>query len=110
MEYYVKIDPSGEVLGGEFGEKENTLGWLQKQVGGYIDTAPIPHWPGMIMILNDEGKLRNLPPNTKATILAGLAPYDFAVGPVVIVKTDNEEFAGMTFEESLRLMDAVRDF
>lgn len=105
--YYVKIEPSGAVAAGMFGEKENTLSWLQEQVGGYIETIPVPDFPGFEMMVNEEGKLKGLDENPKATELADCLPFDVVVGPVVVVKTDGDEFAGLTFQEALKLADRI---
>jgi hypothetical protein len=51
----------------------------QASVGGYIET--VPTWDGRLMILNEEGKLKGLPRNAKAT---ALFRYDVIVGPVLV--------------------------
>lgn len=107
MSYYIKIDPSGEMNSGRFGEEENTLQWMQQQVNGPIEVVTLPHWPDVIMLINEEGKLRNLQPNIIATIMAGLAPYDFAVGSAVLLKTAGEDFAGLSFDEAITLLNTL---
>lgn len=105
--YYVKIDPSGAVAAGEFGEEQNTLKWLQSQVGGFIEVTAIPHRPGFLMILNEEGKNYHLPENRKATLLADCLPFDVICGQVLILKAKREELAGLSFAEAVAIMDTI---
>lgn len=66
---------------------ENTLEALQKAVDGYIETVPI--LPGeAVMIVNEEGRLREMPVNVVASIVSG----KHIVGPALIVGVDGEEF------------------
>jgi hypothetical protein len=52
---------------------------LQKAVGGYIEimTSPDEAW---VMIMNDEGRMMQLPPNFKASDIAGR----MIVGDVIV--------------------------
>ncbi len=68
-------------------EIENTLEALQAAVDGYIETVTLI--PGKaVMIVNEEGLLRNLPPNPAASMIAGTK----IVGPALIVGVDGDEF------------------
>ena len=63
---------------------------LQGLVEGYIEYIFLPD--GRIMVINEEGKIRRLPYNFKASMYgneAGIAHEDFVVGPAVICS--NEE-------------------
>lgn len=66
---------------------ENTLTAFQQLVGGYIQTVYLPH--GVIMIVNEEGKLMGLKPNFRLE-------HDLIVGTAVFVSADGEEFAGLS--------------
>ena len=66
---------------------DNELSALQDLVGGYIQTVYLPH--GVIMIVNEEGKLMNLKPNFRFG-------NDLIVGTAVFVSADGEEFAGLS--------------
>ena len=66
---------------------DNELSALQDLVGGYIQTVYLPH--GVIMIVNEEGKLMNLKPNFRFG-------NDLIVGTAVFVSTDGEEFTGLS--------------
>ena len=77
----------------------NTLKSLQKLVGGFIQTVP---WvDGMVVICNEEGKLRNLPFNIRLR-------DDIIVGTLVIVGTDGEEFTDVT-DELLERLDYAKE-
>lgn len=65
----------------------NELSALQDLVGGYIQTVYLPH--GVIMIVNEEGKLMGLKPNFRLE-------HDLIVGTVVFVSADGEEFTGLS--------------
>lgn len=58
------------------------LASLQKAVGGYIQI--IPTKDGRSMVINEEGKLNDLPFNEKATNMAHLFTGDYVVGNVVV--------------------------
>lgn len=68
-----------------------TLEWLQDQVGGYIETTPTC-LSGLVMVVNEEGKLMGLPFNDTATDLArGL--YESIVGNAMIMEVKGSELA-----------------
>lgn len=60
-----------------------TLEALQEAVGGYIAVVHIPGDRENIMLVNEEGLLRRLPFNAKATALVGLGPL---VGNVAVIQ------------------------
>ncbi len=60
---------------------------LQGIVGGYIDIVPL--WPGWLMVVNDDGLLRDLPLNAVASLLhhgLGAIVGDVLVCPNRLVK------------------------
>ena len=73
-----------------------TLEEMQSLVGGYVEIVTIPRLnmaygeinidaKDLIMLVNEEGKLRNLQPNMAGTmILRANGVHDYAVGNVVI--------------------------
>lgn len=67
---------------------DNSLEAMQKAVGGYIEE--IGTKDGRIMIINEEGKLENLPFNKFATDIANIYDDDYIVGNVIIA--DEDEF------------------
>jgi hypothetical protein len=62
---------------------ENDLPVLQGLVGGYIEALNVV--PPLLLICNEEGKLRGLQPNLD---LRGR--YDVIVGPVLFTKSNSE--------------------
>ncbi len=68
-------------------EIENTLEALQAAVDGYIEAVTLV--PGAaVMIVNEEGLLRNMPYNAFATLISARN----IVGPALIVGVDGDEF------------------
>lgn len=60
---------------------------LQKLVGGLIEIVRTKD--GKPMIINEEGKINDLPVNQKATAIYPYNEYDFIVGDVLICQ-ENE--------------------
>lgn len=63
----------------------NELHTLQRLVDGYIEVCPLAE--GMVMIINEEGKLRGLPKNFWMEVIG-----DYIVGTAVFVGVDGDEF------------------
>ncbi len=84
----------------ELAEVENTLEAMQQAVGGYIETITLPGGPqtgGLTVIVNEEGKLRGLPPNGRLS--CGGHSTDLLVGPVLVVRSEGDEFAPVTADD-----------
>ena len=75
----------------------NTLAALQKAVDGYIETVSLPN--GIVIICNEEGRLRNMPFNFRMMI-------GDIVGPVVICGRNGDEFGDLpySFDDMKKLM------
>jgi hypothetical protein len=58
-----------------------SLKQLQEAVGGYIEVLPVHGQPNMIAVVNEEGRLRDLPVNPTASRIVG---YE-VVGDVAII-------------------------
>lgn len=89
-----------------------TLEELQFMVGGYIETVAT-HLPEIgtkriIMIINEEGKLKGLPRNQAATVLADIMPTDHIVGRAVLCKEDGEELRPFTDEEAEAIQQQLK--
>lgn len=67
----------------------NSLENLQRFVNGYIEAVPVSE--NIVMICNEEGKLRGMDPNFKWL-------GDVIVGPVIFCGVSGEEFADMPLE------------
>ena len=66
--------------------KDISLESLQAAVGGYIEPIIQHRFPNVTVFANEEGLLKNLPPNTAATII-----FEYPlVGNVVMVADDDE--------------------
>ena len=58
---------------------------LQRLVDGYIEVCPLAE--DMVMIINEEGKLRGLPKNFWMEVIG-----DYIVGTAVFVGVDGDDF------------------
>ena len=74
---------------------EPTLESAQEFVGGYVEGITFPN--GDYLIINEEGKLMNLPLNPEATALWRatfdndnyiIGRKDFVVGPAILIKAN----------------------
>lgn len=89
---------------------ENSLEGIQQIVQGYIECVMLHDKAGedLVLICNEEGKIRNLPMN------AAVAEIDDVIfGTFLIASTDRDEFASLTdgqiFEMNERFMLNGRD-
>lgn len=75
----IEVEPKN---GKDFKDKE-----LNEIVGGYFELVQISE--DQFMVVNEKGKLNNLPFNEKATDLyrLKLGPYDYIVGDCLVCKT-----------------------
>lgn len=83
---------NGEVL--DIEPKNGTdfqLEELRKVVSGNIEVAYLNDTENRIMVLNEKGKIMDLPLNERATVLYRkyVTPFDYIVGDVLICK-ENE--------------------
>lgn len=74
---------------------QNDLKRLQDLVDGYIETVSI--LKGIVMIVNEEGKIREMPPNF-------LYGFDVIAGPAIFCRVDRDKLASLTAEQ----MEEVR--
>ena len=79
----------------EDSKHEPNLKAAQEFVGGYVEGIPFPN--GDYLIINEEGKLMQLPLNVEATKLwrstftkdkYAFGYDDFVVGPAILIKKD----------------------
>ena len=69
--------------------KNFTLKELQDAVGDFLEVAYTRE--GQVMIINEEGKLKNLPKNEEATAMYKHGAEDIIVGDILLMDF-NEEF------------------
>lgn len=81
---------------GRIREIPNTLSALQQTVDGHIETVYLDS--GLVMIVNEEGKLRGLPVSFRTQ-------YDTIVGTAVICGQCGDEFADVPI--TLRTWESV---
>ena len=89
----------------ELVEIQNELKELQGKVDGYIEMIPIGD--RAVLIVNEEGKLRNLPINfwigSQGSVL------DCIRGDVLICATDGEELCDLSDEQTETFMEMLTD-
>jgi len=72
----------------------DSLKFLQGIVGGYIEFINLPK-QGVVMVVNEEGKLHDLPTNVFASVLFYQdyqATRDFIVGDVAFLSAEVDEY------------------
>lgn len=79
---------------------DNTLEAFQELVGGYIETTPLDGVPGVLLIVNEEGKLNGLPEN----VINGA---DVIVGSIVAVRAGSEDFVSLTEDDIPIVIDTL---
>ena len=85
--FIIKTDGSKHVIAPKNGKKFE-LEELQAFVGGFIQVIHLSK--NKLLVVNEEGKLHNLPMNEKATALAqycnAIFPTDCIVGDAVVIE------------------------
>lgn len=83
MAFILKTDNS--IIPVEINQEEDSLLQMQGMVGGYIELVPLHD--GSCLMVNEEGKMLNLPENKNATFLfrVGRNCHDIITGDVVHV-------------------------
>jgi len=66
-------------------EEGYSLAELQAMVGGYVEVVQLPNDDGLIMIVNEEGRLKGLPENWAASGIAGRR----IVGPALVCRSEH---------------------
>ena len=105
MGQIIKIKPNGMVE--QIDCEDITLDYLQSEVDGYIETIRIKGGPDrrLLMVIDEEGKLKDKPINDLAGKIAYIRFDDYIVGDVVIVKEQDEDFVSLTDDEANEFMD-----
>ena len=78
---------------------ENTLEAFQEAVGGWIETVTL--CTDLVLIVNEEGRIRGLPYNTT---ICGCQLY----GPVLAVGVKGDEFASLKAAHVRTVLDLLR--
>ena len=78
----------------------NRLESLQNRVGGYIETVSV--FRDVVMICNEEGKLKRMVPNF-------LYGFDMIVGPVVFAGTQRDKLVSLTPEQIEKVRELIKE-
>lgn len=103
----LRITPSN---GHEVIDVPNELVALHKAVGGLIEVVWLT--PRMVMIINEEGKLRSLPDNDAATVIYQYYHHnscDVIVGNALIVGVAGDEFTDLN-DKQVRILSDLLNF
>lgn len=78
---------------------ENKLEEIQNLVGGYIEVLPLKD--NLVMIIDEEGKLKNRQKNELATAILQyyVNTSDYIVGHALLVCTNEEDFEDFNLKE-----------
>ena len=70
---------------------------LQKTVGGYIETVSLDN--GLVLICNEEGRVRDMPYNFTLRRMRGVVTIQNAIfGTVIACGADGDEFADIPID------------
>lgn len=95
--YFLRVGEESEHFKGYTAEFEDTLEYLQKYVGGYMDVIAMDN--GVDLVINDEGKIQSLPLNRAIRTDTGEIA-DFICGNILCVRHDEEgEFISILEED-----------
>lgn len=75
--------------------KTLSLDKLQDLVGGYIEIVRASRIAPLVMIVNEEGRLLNLPLNKNATAWQSVHGFQQIVGDVVVMCQQGEDLVGL---------------
>lgn len=94
-QYFIIIHPNGRVEKQRAPEENKQLEFLQEAVGGYIETVPCGITSEGIIIVNEEGKLKNLPENPLASKISKIYEGDYIVGTAVFAIVAGEDILAL---------------
>ena len=85
------------------------LEFYQKHIKGLIEIVNI--FRDYVLVIDDEGKLKDLPLNIDASLLYG-APglEDYIVGPAIVDKRRGPDLIGLTLDECVMFVDYLNGF
>ena len=87
--------------GDQFGEEAtipNTLEALQEAVGGYIETVTLPEH-NLVLICNEEGRIRNMPYNFTLRRMRGVVTIQNAIfGTVIACGAEGDQLADIPID------------
>ena len=108
--YLISIHSDGAVIANEYPDNEEfELEDLQNFVGGYIETVPTYFDNDVILLVNEEGKLKGLSYNEVASAIQHFTRADLLCGDAVLVRVDGEDFDGFDEERKEFIMNSICD-
>ncbi len=109
MKSLIKICTNGKIKKLEYPDgKLIPLEEYQKQVGGNIETVSVG-MDGVIMLVNEEGKLGTLPFNRMASFIY-VDLLDYIVGDALLAKQTDDDIDGFSDEEAEKLLQRLDVF
>lgn len=78
----------------------NELKALQDRVDGYIETVSL--MDNIVMVVNEEGKLKKMQPNF-------LYGFDTIVGPAVFVATERDKMVSLTYDQIVKVEEFLKE-
>lgn len=108
MKKIVVIPPTGDIETIEVPEGEIPYETLTKAVGGYLEFVGTKNVNviGLCAYIDEEGKLKRLPVNHRATSISAIDGYDYICGNMVVFKAEGENSLGLTEDEVECLLSA----
>ena len=108
--YLITVHSDGAILANEYLDNEEfELEDLQGFVGGYIETVPTCFGDDVIMLVNEEGKLKELPYNEIASEIQHFTRADLLFGDAVLVRVVGEDFDGFDEERKEFIMNSISE-
>lgn len=108
--YAIKIKTNGDAIKLKWPvQGVSILQWMQLQVDGNIEVVSRLNLTNAdaIMIINEEGKIENLPDNDLATAIYQSGAEDRIVGDVLLVLQDGDEMFGMDSDQAEEVLDDI---
>lgn len=83
-----RTDGTTENVTGEGPDGTLTLEQMQRLVGGYIEIVPLRGHEEQLLVVNEDGKLKQLPVNSLATeeYMRFYGPRDVIVGDAILAE------------------------
>ena len=104
--YVIKVNASPDSVALLKTSNDLSLEFLQNQVGGLIQVIKTD-FKKVLMILDEEGKLKRKRVNLTATNIGNLPLYNCIVGDVLLVKDKGADMSVFTEEEANKLMNEL---
>lgn len=105
--YFIKLSADGTTERIYDIGLQHTLRTLQDAVGGGIEVIGTTLGLAVKMVINEDGKLEDLPVNKPATELAVIRSYDYIAGEAVFAVERGEELIGFAGSDADVIEQAI---